>query len=323
MFRLKLCTAAAIVTLAQPSIGLAQDFTNQPIHFVVPHSAGTGVDAVARALATPLAASLGTSVVVQNREGANGAIGSAQVARARPDGHTLMLNASPPFVTFPFTQKAPSYDAVKDFTPIALVGGTPMVLVVSNESDIRSFEDLVKHARRDPAKASFASPGLGSAGHLAMEQLMRSEGFVMEHVLYRSTPNSLTDVAAGHVLAALASAPAAESLVQAGKLRMLAVGSASRLPQHPDVPTLAQVTGKSGFEARVWYGVLGPAGLDARVVARLGAAIKTVMEQSATDEALRKLSVVPQLSDSAAFAALLERDAGEARKLLGEGQKAP
>lgn len=283
---------------------------------VVPHAAGTGVDAVARGFSPALQKIFETGVVVENRVGANGAIGSVGVAKAKGDGSTLMLNASPPFVTFPFTQATPSYDAVKDFKPVARVGTVPMVLVVSADSGIKTFDQFLAYVKANPGKANYASPGSGSAGYLAMERLKALKSVQVQEVLYKSTPQSLVDVSGGHVLSAFSSVPAVAALVEAGKLRPLAIGSTRRMQQFPDVPTLAELTGDKQFLALVWYGFLAPAGTPPETVARLYGAISTAYGTEAVQQAMRSQGILPELQAPAEFERSLAAEYKAAATLL-------
>ncbi|GAA5232973.1 Bug family tripartite tricarboxylate transporter substrate binding protein [Verticiella sediminum] len=294
----------------------AAPLSGQPITLIVPHATGTGVDVVARAFAPHLEKALGTSVVIENRVGANGSIGSVFVARAKPDGHTLLMNASPPFVTYPMTQDKPLYDAEQDFSPIAMVGSTPMVLVVSASSGIDGMEAFVQHAKSHPESANYASPGPGSAGHLAMEQLAGVAGIDIEHVLYKTTSQSLTDVAAGHILSAFVSIVSAAPLLDSGRLRAIAVGSAERLPAYPQVPTLKEAIGLPNFEAAVWYGFLGPKGMSEETVQAVYRGVAQAYDLPEAQAIMRQQSVSAELQSPEAFKERLQADAADARKVL-------
>ncbi|CAN5363505.1 tripartite tricarboxylate transporter substrate binding protein [soil metagenome] len=310
------CAVGLSLGLALPDFALAQASAPKDVMLVVPHAAGTGVDAVARSFAPSLQKTLDAIVIVDNRVGASGAIGSAAVARAKPDGATLMLNANPPFVTFPLTQDPPLYDPVKDFTPIARVGSVPMVLVVSAQSDIKTFEQFAAYAKSNPAQANYASPGAGSAGYLAMERLKTLKGVNVQEVLYKSTPQSLVDVVGGHVLSAFSSLPAVTSLIDAGKLRPLAIGSSTRVQLLPNVPTLAELTDDKEFTASVWYGFLAPAGTPPATVSRLYEGISTAFATEAVQQSMRAQGILPELMAPAAFQRALAVDLKTARQLL-------
>ncbi|CAN5629547.1 tripartite tricarboxylate transporter substrate binding protein BugE [soil metagenome] len=310
------CAVGLSLALTLPDLALAQAPAPKDVMLVVPHAAGTGVDAVARSFAPSLQKTLEANVIVDNRVGASGAIGSAAVARAKPDGATLMLNANPPFVTFPLTQDPPLYDPVKDFTPIARVGSVPMVLVVSAQSDIKTFEQFAAYAWSNPAKANYASPGAGSAGYLAMERLKTLKGVNVQELLYKSTPQSLVDVVGGHVLSAFSSLPAVTSLIDAGKLRPLAIGSSTRVQLLPNVPTLAELTDDKEFTASVWYGFLAPAGTPPATVSRLYEGISTAFATEAVQQSMRAQGILPELMAPAAFQRALAVDLKTARQLL-------
>jgi len=327
MTRARIATIAFISACAGLSLGLAappaahaQAPASKELLLVVPHAAGTGVDAVARSFAPALQKTLDANVVVDNRVGASGAIGSASVARAKADGATVMLNANPPFVTFPLTQSTPLYDPVKDFKPIARVGTVPMVLVVSAQSEIKTFDQFVAYAKSHPAKASYASPGVGSAGYLAMERLKTLRNLNMEEVLYKSTPQSLVDVAAGHILSAFSSLPAVASLVEAGKLRPLAIGSSTRVELLPQVPTLAEATGHKDFVASVWYGFFAPAGTAQATADRLFDGISAAFATQAVQHALRGQGILPELQAPGEFQRSLALDYESARQALKIGR---
>jgi len=292
-------------------------FSDQPITLVVPHAAGTGVDTIARALAPQLGKSLGTSIIVENRVGANGAIGSLFVVRSKPDGRTLLLNANPPFVTYPMTQDPPLYDAERDFSPIAMVGSTPMALVVSAESGIDGMDRFVEYVKSHPTLASYASPGPGSAGHLAMERLAAAKNMKIQHVLYKSTPQSLSDVTAGHILSAFVSITSASPLLDSGRLRAIAVGSTKRLSPYPNVPTLKETTGIQDFEGTVWYGVLGPKGMSAEAVRTIYEAVAQAHAAPEFQSVMLKQSIHPELQTPDGFKAKLHSDTALSKALLG------
>jgi len=302
--------------VAIPLLAHAQAPTSKELLLVVPHAAGTGVDAVARSFAPALQKTLDANVVVDNRVGASGAIGSSSVARAKPDGATVMLNANPPFVTFPLTQSTPLYDAVKDFMPLARVGTVPMVLVVSAQSEIKTFDQFVAYAKSNPAKANYASPGVGSAGYLAMERLKTLKHLKMEEVLYKSTPQSLIDVSAGHILSAFSSLPAVSSLIEGGKLRPLAIGSTTRVDLLTQVPTLAELTGDKDFDASVWYGLFAPAGTAQATVDRIFDGISAAFKTEAVQHSLRGQGIVPGLQTPKEFERSLALDYQNARKAM-------
>ena len=312
----KMAGIALSLSLIAPLLANAQSPASKELLLVIPHAAGTGVDAVGRSFAPGLQKTLDANAVVENRVGANGAIGSVSVARAKPDGATILLNANPPFVTFPFTQSTPLYDAVKDFKPIARVGTVPMVLVISAQSDLKTFDQFVAYAKSNPAKANYASPGTGSAGYLAMERLKSLKGLKMEEVLYKSTPQSLTDVAAGHMLSAFASLPAVSGLVEGGKLRALAVGSTSRVDSLPNVPTLAELTGDKTFDASVWYGFLAPAATPPATINRLFEGISAAFKLDSVQTSLRNQGIIPSLQAPPEFQRSMAADYEFARKAI-------
>lgn len=293
-----------------------QSFPSRNIDLVVPHGAGTGVDAVARILARSLEKDLGVAIIVENKAGANGSIGSIHTSRAKPDGYTLMLNASPPFVTYPMTQKQGTYDPVQDFTPIAAVGNIPMVLVVSSQSSITDFSQFIHYLKSNADKATYASPGPGSAGQIAMARIEAAYDVDITGVPYKSTSQSLVDISSGQVLSAFVSLVSAESLIQAGKLRPLAIGSLKRTPKYKDVPTLSELTKSPDFESVVWYGLFGPPNLDDQVNQRLYQSLETVFNEDDLSSSLTKTGLAPKLQSSSELGRLVDHDLKQAKKLI-------
>ncbi|MDB5901031.1 MAG: Tripartite-type tricarboxylate transporter, receptor component TctC [Ramlibacter sp.] len=276
---------------ALPLAAAAQDPSSRPIQFVVPYTPATTADVLARLLGAKISQRWNVPVVVENKAGASGVIGTDAVAKAAPDGHTFLFVATS-YGTIPaLTPKLP-YDPVKSFTPVALLGTSAMTLVVGNKVPAANIREFVALAKKQPGAVNYASPGNGSSQHLAMELFKQESGTQMLHVPYKGSAGALNDLVAGHVQASVVSLQTAGSFVQAGKLRMLGVMSRERVPAYPDVPTLAE----SGFPdllVETWYGVLAPAGTPPAIVAKMNAEINQLLAQPDVKEAMAKQGVDP------------------------------
>ena len=260
--------AAGAATLAPWA--RAQTYPDQVIKWVVPYPPGGGTDSIARSLAEAMRQPLGQSIVIDNRPGASTNIGADYVAKSKPDGYTLMSadNAVLAFNRYLFS-KLP-FDPVKDFTYIGTIGRFPLALVVSPDFPAKDFKEFLAYAKANPGKLNYASPGNGSPHHLAMEMFKNRTGTFITHIPYRGAAPATTDVMGGQVSCMFLDLAAGLPIMQSGKVRVLAIGSAQRSKQLPDVPTLAEV-GVPNTEVFAFQGVLGPAGLPAPVVARLNA----------------------------------------------------
>jgi len=294
----------------------AEAFPTRQIEMIVPYSAGSGVDLLARTFAHALESQLKVPFVVQDREGATGIIGSSAVARSAPDGYTIMANASPPFAVAALSQKQPPYDVRSAFAPIARIGSVPLVLITSADSPIKSLADLRAQAKAHPDQGTYASTGDGSPGQLYMELVKSSTGIRLTEVPYKSSTQALVDVIGGRIMASLVSLPAAEQLIKQGRLRVLAVGSKERLKRFPDTPTLAEALSMPGMEANVWYGFLAPAKVPPERIEQLYRAVSAVFATTEARDSMGTLGIVPELQSPKEFAASLERDTETARRML-------
>ena len=286
---------------------LADDFPVRPITLVVPFAAGGSIDVLARLVAQDASAKLGQPVVVENRGGAAGLIGAATVAKAEPDGYTLLL-ASPAQVTIPpWINRSLTFDPPTDLAPVAHLADTPMALVVAGKSTVRTVDDFVAKARADRGGLNYASTGVGTISHLVMETLKLAAGIDIVHVPYRGAAPALNDLQAGQVQAMFTSTASAAGMVAAGKLRPLAVTTANRSPLFPDVPTMAEA-GWPAAEVAVWAGVMAPAGTPRTVVRKLERVFVEAMMGPEMRERLLKLGADPVGHGAKAFGELLERD---------------
>ena len=261
--------AGVMLAFAAPA-ALGADWPARPIRLVVPVPPGGGADALARLLGVRLTELLGQPILIDNRSGANGSIGAATVAKANADGYTLVLGYAGPFSINPALSKV-GYDPLRDFTPVALLATASNVLVVNPALPAQSVAELIALARSRPGQLRFASAGNGSSTHLSGALLAHLAGLSLIHVPYKGAGPAVADTLAGHVEMTFGSAPAAMPPAKAGRLRMLGVSGLKRASQLPDVPTLDE-SGLKGFDTDQWWGLLGPAGLPAPVVARLSRA---------------------------------------------------
>lgn len=262
--------ALPLLALATPTRGAT--WPERPVTIVVPFPPGGSNDVVARLIAQVLARSLGQPFIVENRPGANGNIGAAQVARAAPDGHTLLLSGNGHNAMNHGLYRQMPYDSRTSFTHVAQLASVPNVLAVSQDFGARSLQVLLTMARADPARVPFASPGNGSSGHLAMAMLMHAANIEMLHVPYRGAAPAITDVIAGQVPVVMINVDIALPHIRAGRLRALAVTGEQRCPLYPDTPTVVE-QGFRGFSAEGWMGISAPAATPRDIVARLHAAI--------------------------------------------------
>jgi len=265
----RLFTAIAVALSLLTSSALAA-YPDHAIRLVIPFPPGGPTDALGRQLAQALSTSLGQSVVVDNKAGANSAIGSEAVSKSPADGYTLLFNASI-FATNPHLVKLP-YDIGKDFTPIALVAKAPLLIAVNNDLPARTVADLIAYAKANPNKLNFGIGSNGSAGHLAQEQLRYNAGVDIQMVPYKGSTPAYADLIGGRLQGFTDPVLGAIGQVQGGKVRALAVTSSKRLSALPNVPTVSE-SGMPGFEYHSWYGLWGPPGLPAEVVQKLNAEI--------------------------------------------------
>ena len=265
--------ALAVVTITTAQ---AQDFPNRPVTLVVPYAAGGGNDAMARIAGEKMSKALGQQIVIENRGGAGGVIATRQVAKAAPDGYTLVIGGTGTLAINPTLYNNVGYDPRKDFTPIGLIGTSQLVILVHPSVPAKSVKELIALAKQEPGKLNYASAGVGSGIHLSTEYFRHEAGITLTHVPYKGSGPALQDLVGGHVSIYFSSMPPAIGLVRDGKLRALAVTGLQRSPLFPDVPTVAEAA-LPGFEAVLHYGIVGPAGVPKDIVAKLNTALRTAV----------------------------------------------
>jgi tripartite-type tricarboxylate transporter receptor subunit TctC len=261
----------AVALAAMPMLAAAQDYPKRPITLVVPFSAGGGTDSIARELGKYLSEKLGQPVVVDNRGGGGGAIAAKSVARAEPDGHTLLFVTST-FVTHAATDTKGAYDVRKDFTPIAMIGRGPLMVVTSKGIGVKNITEFVTATKKKPEGLDYCSSGAGSVTHLAGELFIQKTGAKLTHVPYKGSGPATIDFLAGRTHAFFATFPTMLQYVKSGAVDMIATTGAQRSPLFPDVPTVAEA-GIANFNITTWWGIVAPTGLPSPVVARLNALI--------------------------------------------------
>jgi len=259
--------------LLAPLLALAQAYPSKPVRMVVPYAAGGATDTVARAVGNRLSEALGQPVVIDNRGGAGGMIGSDIVAKAVPDGYTLLLTVGPPHSAFPFFMKNVPFDTIKDFTPIIIVGTAPQSIVVHPSLPVTSVKELIDYAKKNPGKLSFGTSGVGSSQQMGGLMLNKAAGIDMVHVAYKGGAPALNDVLGGQIPVGIVIVSNVLTHVRAGKLRLLAVLEAQRAKAAPDIPTVAEA-GVPGYALPdTWIGLVGPAKLPAPIVNQVNAAV--------------------------------------------------
>ena len=300
-------TAGALLLLAAP-LSMAQAWPARPIRLVVPFPPGGLIDNMARLVGNRLVQELGQPVVIDNKPGAGGNVGAAEVARAPADGYTLLM-ASPALTISPAIYKNLPYQP-SQLAPVALLGRVPNVLLVNPASGIGKVQDLVGRAKAKPGQLNYASNGNGTSLHLSAELFKRRSETFITHVPYRGAAAAITALLSGEVDMMFDNLPSAIGQIQAGKLRALAVTTAQRSSALPDVPTLAEA-GMDGFNVSAWFGVAAPAGLPAPVATRLADALQKVVQQPEVAAAMQRQGADPAFMDAASAAAALNADAAQ------------
>ena len=290
-FRFRSFLAVIACALALTGLAYAQDYPNRPVQLIVPFSAGGAVDAVGRLMAQKLSERLGKPVVVENKPGASGNIGAQFVARASPDGYTLLMAAVTNYaINIPLAATPVGYNLEKDFVPVAIVGNVPLMLVVNPSVQATSLAQFIAARESKPGKLTYASSGNGSTEHLAGALFMKLAGVDMLHVPYKGGAPAVADVMGGQVTAMVATTPNVLPNVKGGRLRALAIAMPARNAQAPDVPTAAEA-GLPGFEVASVYAILAPTGTPAPIVAKLATELQAILKMPDTLEKLAQIGV--------------------------------
>ncbi|CUK16499.1 Argininosuccinate lyase [Achromobacter sp. 2789STDY5608615] len=305
--RTALALAAAPLLSSAPFSAHADTWPQRPIRLLVPYGPGGSSDVVARAVAVEMSRDLGQQVIVENKGGGQGSIATVEAARARPDGYTLILGHVGTLAVNPTMMPNLSYNPRRDFAPIILLAKLPMVFAVGAKVPAATLPEFVALARARPGVLNYGSAGNGSAGHLAFEMLKTAAAIDVVHVPYKGTGAQVTDLLAGNIDAAAAGIPGLLPHAQAGKIKIVAVGSAQRLPILPDVPTVAE-QGYPGFESSQWFGLLAPAGTSQEAISRLQAAAQRALQTDAVRQRLAHDAAEPSGAGPAEFAAFIDAE---------------
>ena len=296
----------------------AQTYPAKPIHIVVPFAPGGITDVVARALGQRLSEAWKQQVVVENRPTGAGIVGVDSVAKAAPDGHTLLVAADANFVTAPHTYSKLPYDAFKDFAPISGLGISPQALIVHPSVPARTFAELIELGKKKPGELNYGTFGIGTSGHLNIVLMESLTGARFTPVHYRGATPALTDTIAGHIQMMIVSIGLVAQPWQVGQLKVLGFGSTSRISQYPDVPTLAE-SGLPGYEAGSWYGLFAPAGTPPAIVEKINAETqRTFADPAFRDRVLAPSFIYSIASSPEEFAARIRSDSAKWGKVIRE-----
>ena len=307
--------------LASPGALAQAGYPSRPVRVIVGYSPGGAVDIIARAVAQQLQAGLGQPLIVENKPGAGTNIAMRSLIDSPADGYTLMLVANAAAAN-PTLYQPPPFDVARDLTPISLVGRVPVVIATGAGSDLTSIAALVARSKAQPGSINFGTPGNGSTPHLAVELFQRAAGIQLTHVPYKGGSQAITDTLAGHIQLVAVNALEVLPHVKAGKLRVLAVLSPARSGLLPEVPSIAE-SGYPGFEASVWYGFVGPAGMPPAVVARLHAEVQKALAAPEVRDRLAGAGGEVLPGPTERFAALLSSEKSRYEKLIREARIQP
>jgi len=283
--KLQFVVLLAAALTGMPQIARADDYPSRPVNLIVPFPPGGSTTVMARNVADKLSAALGQQIVVENRGGAGGTLGTRFVAKAPPDGYTILLSYTATMAIAPAMNANAGYDPHKDFTPIGMIGFAPNVLVVHPSMPVHSIAELIAYAKAAPAPLQYGSPGVGTVNHLAGEYLASEAGLKLQHVPYKGNGPAISDLLGGHIPMMFLPIPVALGNVKAGTLRALAITTAKRSSLLPDLPTLAE-SGVPGFDAALRYGLMAPAGTPPAVIARLNRELNAALASEDVKERL-------------------------------------
>ncbi len=309
-----------ILTLAATSVvsshALAQSYPAKPLRLIVPFPAGGATDILARALSQKLGDRLGQPVVVENRPGAGGTIGSDAVAKSVADGYTLLLATSSTHSIGPALNPKIPYNAFEDFTPLGYVANSPKVVLVPTTLPVKTMRELIDYAKKNPGKLNYASSGNGTIVHLTTELFKAMAGVFMVHIPYRGTALAIPDLVSGKVELMFDSLVTGLPHVKDGKLRALAVTGAARTPLAADLPAVAEVL--PGFESTTWFGLYGPKGLSSEVVQRINTALNAALAEADVKERFARLGAEPTGGSAARFAQVVKADHDKWKAIITE-----
>jgi len=308
---------AALAAFALATPVAAQNYPSKPIRMIVPFPPGGGTDAVSRLVAQELSKSTGWTVVVENRAGAGGMIGLQEASRARNDGYDIVMGQVDNMVIAPAVQRTGIMDPVKDLTPVIQVASSPFLFMAATDSKYKTLNDWVSEAKTKPDAVSYGTAGYGTFTHLAVELLQKAGNFKAVQLPYKGAAPAITDLLGGHIPMAALSIASGMPHIQGGKVRGLAVTSATRSPALPDVPTVAE-SGFPGFEANGWLGILVPNGTPPDLIAKLNAEIAKVMVGPEMKKQLLAQGVEARVSTPEQFGALIKSESAKWGKIIAD-----
>lgn len=314
MKRRTLTIASLLAAVSGPLFAQAA-YPNHPIRLIVPFPAGGATDIFARVVSQKLGEKLGGAVVVDNKPGAGGAIGSDFAAKAPPDGYTLLLATSSTHSIGPFLGKLP-YDAVADFTPIVHVGDAPSIMIVPNSAPAKDVKEWIAYARKNPGKLNYASSGTGTIVHLTAEYFKAQTGTFLVHIPYKGTALAMPDLISAKIDLMFDALPSALPHIRQGRVKALGITSLRRWPLLPDVPAIAETV--PGFESNTWFGLYGPRGLPADLVAKINRGVNESLKEPDVKEQLAKLGIEPVGGTPQAFAKRAEAERAKWKKIIIE-----
>jgi tripartite-type tricarboxylate transporter receptor subunit TctC len=297
------------------SAGAADVYPSRTVKFLVPQAPGGATDVFARKLAQLLTERWGQPVIVENKAGAAGVIGTEDVAKSTPDGYTLLVTYAGSQAVNPSLYSNLAFDSVKDFQTVATIASTPFFFIANPNLPARTLQEFVALARQKPGALTFASSGNGSINQLLGEMLKLQAGIKILHVPYRGVAAALSDVIAGHVDTAFSSVPSVLGLIKGGQVRALAVSSATRVDVAPDVPTIAE-SGYPGFDVNPWWGILAPAKIDPAIVKKINAAVNELLNSDSMKSFLAAQGAAPLVSSPEQFSELLNKDVANWAKVI-------
>jgi tripartite-type tricarboxylate transporter receptor subunit TctC len=309
--------SALSVVIATP-VQAASAYPTRPIRIIVAYTPAGTTDILARAVGQKMTEAWGQTVIVDNRPGANGNIGTEISANATPDGYTLLMATAATHGINNTLYPALKWDAVKSFAPISLVAQVPNILVVNNALPVKSVKELIAYGNANPGKLNHGSPGLGSTGHLSAELFKSSTGLKMTHVPYKGSAPTLADLAGGQIQVVIDNIPPYLPQVQAGKIRALAITTAKRSPAAPNLQTM-QEAGVAGYEAGSWFGLLAPAGVPKDIVQKLSMETRRILELPDVKERLSGQGAEPAGNTPEEFAAFIRSEQAKWRKVIQQG----
>jgi tripartite-type tricarboxylate transporter receptor subunit TctC len=313
-----LAVAGAIAAMTQPATA-ADPYPNKPIRIVVAYTPAGTTDILARIIGQKLTEAWGQAVVVDNKPGANGNIGTEYAAKAAPDGYTLLMTTAAPHGVNPSLYRKLGFDAVKDFAGVSLVATVPNALMVNPSLPVKNVKELIAYAKANPGKLSFGSPGNGSTGHMSMELFMSMTGTDMVHVPYKGNAGVMTDLVGGQIQVTLDNLTPYMSQVKSGKIRLLAVSPAKRSRAVPDIPTIAEA-GVPGYETGAWFGLVAPAKTPRDIVEKLSAETARILKLPDVNQKLLEQSAEPVGNTPQQFDAFIKSEIAKWAKVIKDAK---